>query len=202
MFNLPLKTRENTKGIYSEHELYMVLAIIFVCIVGTIPSFSLSYERPMNYRNYKEYTDEALVNQFFDIDPAKSFALRQAAKGVTMQLGKLIEANVQLVTGLGLRGFFAAKPKADDPLASYGVNIIKGLHHSGLSVYDVAWSHLLPTASASVPNIAEVVSCFSALSNPWCLCLLGKILLIFSVYLSVRPSCGFLPRSRRCPACT
>ena len=33
MFNLPLKTEENPKGIYSEHELYMVLAIIFVCIV-------------------------------------------------------------------------------------------------------------------------------------------------------------------------
>lgn len=34
MFNLPLKTKENPKGIYSEHELYMVLAIIFVCIVS------------------------------------------------------------------------------------------------------------------------------------------------------------------------
>lgn len=34
MFNLPLKTKDNPKGIYSEHELYMVLAIIFVCIVS------------------------------------------------------------------------------------------------------------------------------------------------------------------------
>lgn len=37
MFNLPLKTEENPKGIYSEHELYMVLAIIFVCIVRVFP---------------------------------------------------------------------------------------------------------------------------------------------------------------------
>ncbi|KAK8076499.1 hypothetical protein PG994_003771 [Apiospora phragmitis] len=125
MFNLPLKTKDNPKGIYSEHELYMVLAIIFVYI-------------------------------FFDIDPVKSFPLRQAAKGVATQLGKLIESNVKLVTGLGLRGFFAGKPDKNDPLGAYGVNLIKGLHKSGLSVSDIAWSHLLPTAGASVPNIAEV----------------------------------------------
>ncbi|KAK7937986.1 heme peroxidase [Apiospora aurea] len=125
MFNLPLKTKDNPKGIYSEHELYMVLAIIFVCI-------------------------------FFDIDPVKSFPLRQAAKGVATQLGKLIEANVKLVTGIGLRGMFAAKPDKNDPLGAYGVNLIKGLHKSGLSVSDIAWSHLLPTAGASVPNVAEV----------------------------------------------
>lgn len=88
----------------------------------------------------------------------KSFPLRQAAKGVATQLGKLIEANVKLVTGIGLRGMFAAKPDKNDPLGSYGVNLIKGLHKSGLSVSDIAWSHLLPTAGASVPNIAEVVS--------------------------------------------
>ncbi|KAI1495919.1 heme peroxidase [Biscogniauxia marginata] len=32
VFNLPLKTNDNPKGVYSEDELYMVLAIIFVCI--------------------------------------------------------------------------------------------------------------------------------------------------------------------------
>ena len=36
VFNLPLKTKDNPKGIYTEHELYAVLAIIFVAIF-TVP---------------------------------------------------------------------------------------------------------------------------------------------------------------------
>ena len=126
VFNLPLKTADNSRGVFSEHELYMVLAIIFVCI-------------------------------FFDFDPVKSFPLRHAARAVATQLGKLVEANVGVVTGFGFRGMFASKPAKNDPLASYGVNLIKGLKKAGLSNYDIAWSQILPTAGASVPNVAEVV---------------------------------------------
>jgi hypothetical protein len=125
VFNLPLKTKKNPHGIYSEQELYMVLAVIFVCI-------------------------------FFDIDPVKSFPLRQAAHKVTQQLGKLIETNVKLARGLGLRGLFTSGPDKDDPLAVYGVNMIKGLAKTGLSTYDIAWSQILPTTGAMVPNQAEV----------------------------------------------
>lgn len=127
VFNLPLKTKDNPKGIYTEQELYMVLSLIFVCV-------------------------------FFDIDPVKSFPLRQAAKTVTMQLGKLIETNVKIARGFGIRGLFSESAKKDDPLASYGINTIKGLAKSGLSTYDIAWSQILPTTGAMVPNQAEVVS--------------------------------------------
>ena len=59
----------------------------------------------------------------------------------------------------GLHGLFAGgKQKKDDPLAAYGVNMVKGLGKSGLSNYDIAWSQILPTAGAMVPNQAEVVS--------------------------------------------
>lgn len=125
MFNLPLKTASNPKGVYSEQELYTVLALIFAAI-------------------------------FFDIDPAKSFPLRQAARTVAQQLGKLIETNVKLVTGFGLRGLFTGSATRGDPLAAYGVNLIKGLAKSGLSTADIAWSQILPTAGAMVPNQAEV----------------------------------------------
>lgn len=127
VFNLPLKTKDNLKGIYSEHEMYMVLALIFVTI-------------------------------FFDIDPAKSFPLRQATKAVCEQLGKVIETNVKITTGYGLRGLFSGSDRKDDPLAMYGTHTIKGLAKSGLSTYDIAWSQILPTAGAMVPNQAEVVS--------------------------------------------
>lgn len=127
VFNLPLKTMENPKGIYTEHELYMVLALIFVTI-------------------------------FFDIDPVKSFPLRQATKTVCDQLGKLIETNVKITRRFGVRGLFSGSARRDDPLAMYGVHMVQGLAKSGLSNYDIAWSQILPTAGAMVPNQAEVVS--------------------------------------------
>lgn len=126
MFNLPLKTKENPNGVYTEHELYMVLALIFTTVC-------------------------------FDFDPVKSFALRQATKVLCQQLGELIETNVKVTTGLGLKGLFSGSPKKDDPLVSYGVNMVKGIAKSGLSAYDIAWSQILPTAAAMVPNQAEVV---------------------------------------------
>ncbi|KAF4459201.1 prostaglandin-endoperoxide synthase 1 [Fusarium albosuccineum] len=124
MFNLPLKTKENPKGIYSEQELYTVLAVIFVCI-------------------------------FFDIDPAKSFPLRQGAREVAQGLGKIVEMNVKLSNSIGVGGLFTSKNK-DDPLAAYGVNMAKGLKKAGLSTYDIVWSQILPTAGAMVPNQAQV----------------------------------------------
>ncbi|KAI1800009.1 heme peroxidase [Daldinia bambusicola] len=36
VFNLPLKTKGNPKGIYTEHELYMALAVIFISIFSDI----------------------------------------------------------------------------------------------------------------------------------------------------------------------
>ncbi|OLN90159.1 Linoleate 10R-lipoxygenase [Colletotrichum chlorophyti] len=125
IFNLPLKTQQNPKGVFSEQEMYQILAAIFVCI-------------------------------FFDIDPAKSFPLRQAAKEVTMQLGKLIETNVKITTKIGFRGLFTGSADKGDPLASYGTNMVKGLAKAGLSPYDIAWSQILPTSGAMVPNQAQV----------------------------------------------
>ncbi|KAF5017298.1 hypothetical protein F66182_10796 [Fusarium sp. NRRL 66182] len=125
MFNLPLKTKDNPKGVFSEQELYMILAVIFVCI-------------------------------FFDIDPAKSFPLRQGAREVAQQLGKIVEMNVKLTNGIGIKGLFTAKANKDDPLREYGDNMAKGLKKAGLSTYDIVWSQILPTAGAMVPNQAQV----------------------------------------------
>jgi linoleate 10R-lipoxygenase len=91
VFSLPLKTKEHPHGVYSEQELYMVLAIIFVCI-------------------------------FFDLDPAKSFPLRQAAFTVTQQLGKLIEANVKVIDATEIiAGVINSFHLENSPLKQYGV---------------------------------------------------------------------------------
>lgn len=131
IFNLPLKTASNPRGVYTEQEMYGVLAMIFITI-------------------------------FFDLDIVKSFALRQQTKVMCEGLGNLVEMNVKITRLTGGSGFFvgniSGKKKKDDPLASYGVNMIRGLLKKGLSNHDVTWSHVMPTAGSMVPNQAEVVS--------------------------------------------
>ncbi|KAF4126244.1 linoleate 10R-lipoxygenase [Geosmithia morbida] len=130
MFNIPLKTRENPKGVFTEQELYQALSVIFTCI-------------------------------FFDIDPAKSFPLRQAAKEAADKIGGAVEMNVKLATMFGISGLFTSK-SGNDPLSRYGVNMAKGLKKSGLSAHDIAWSQILPTAAAMVPNQAQVANLYTS----------------------------------------
>ncbi|KAI0155372.1 linoleate diol synthase [Hypoxylon sp. FL1284] len=125
VFNLPLKTRDNPRGIYSEHELYSALAAIFVSV-------------------------------FDDVDPAKVFPLRQAAKAVSTQLGGLIEANVKAVNGFGLGSLFSSWSGKGDPLVSHGTKLIRALSRAGLSNYDIAWGRVLPIVGATVPGISEL----------------------------------------------
>ena len=128
IFSLPLKTENTPHGIYSEQELYMVLAVIFACI-------------------------------FFDLDPAKSFPLRMAARTVTQQLGKLIEANVKMVNMTGwVAGIVdgLALGSNHTPLTEYGVHMIRRLLETGMSPPEITWSQVLPTAGAMVANQAQV----------------------------------------------
>jgi linoleate 10R-lipoxygenase len=91
VFSLPLKTDIHPHGVYSEQELYLVMAVIFTCL-------------------------------FFDLDPAKSFPLRQAAFAVTQQLGKLIEANVKAVHSTGfIAGIVDKFHQENAALKDYGV---------------------------------------------------------------------------------
>ena len=127
VFSLPLKTEDSPHGIYSEQELYMVLALIFACI-------------------------------FFDLDPAKSFPLRMAARTVTQQLGNLIEANVKMVNMTGwIAALVDGMHQHHTPLTDYGVHMIRRLLEGGLGPSEITWSQVLPTAGAMVANQAQVV---------------------------------------------
>ncbi|KAI9759515.1 MAG: hypothetical protein M4579_002274 [Chaenotheca gracillima] len=126
IFSLPLKTEDHPHGVYSEQELYMVMAVIFVCI-------------------------------FFDLDPAKSFPMRQAAFAVTKQLGQLIEANVKAVNMTGwISGVVDNMTTNHTPLTEYGVHMVRRLLDSGLGPTEITWSQILPTAGAMVANQAQV----------------------------------------------
>lgn len=126
MFNLPLKTAENPRGIFSEQELWMAMSVIFTAI-------------------------------FFDFEPTKSFMLRMAARKLATMLGKLIEANVKTVTATSfasnlIDGFRENK----NSLADYGTHMIRRLTETGMSTYEMAFSQIMPTAVAMVPNQSQV----------------------------------------------
>ncbi|KAF2460437.1 heme peroxidase [Lineolata rhizophorae] len=127
LFSLPLKTEERPHGIFTEHELYLIMAAVFVCV-------------------------------FFDVDPASSFPVHQAAYKVTQQLGKLVEANVAAIKRAGVFSSVmqALFPK-ETKLKSYGIHMIKRLLASGMDVKELVWGHILGTAGGMVPNQGQLL---------------------------------------------
>ena len=78
---------------------------------------------------------------------------------MAQQLGKMIFANVKSVTATGLISKFVDGFRENrSGLQEYGIHMVRRLVDSGLSPYEIAWSQILPTATAMVPNQAQVVS--------------------------------------------
>jgi linoleate 10R-lipoxygenase len=126
MFALPLKTAENPNGIFSEQELWMAMSVIFTAI-------------------------------FFDFEPTKSFPLRLVARKLANMLGKLIEVNIKSVTATSFASkFFDSRRENANALAEYGIHMIRRLSETGMSTYDMAFSQIMPTACAMVPNQSQV----------------------------------------------
>lgn len=128
IFALPLKTAQNPAGVFSEQELWMAMSVIFTAI-------------------------------FFDFEPTKSFQLRLVARKLANMLGKLIEMNVKSVTATSFASkLFDSFRENENALADYGVHMIRRLSEAGMSTYDVAFSQIMPTAVAMVPNQSQVFS--------------------------------------------
>lgn len=110
IFHLPLKTEENKHGIYTEHELYMVLAIIFVVIF------------------------------FGAVDPAKTYPLRCAGLPLTQQLGALVEKIVDGISKTGfISQVVDPLREENNPLRTYGVHMIRRLLDGGLGVHETTY---------------------------------------------------------------
>ncbi|EFE40287.1 hypothetical protein TRV_04981 [Trichophyton verrucosum HKI 0517] len=128
VFSLPLKTEENPRGVYTEKELYDIMALVFKCI-------------------------------FCDTDPAKSFALHEAARENSQTLGLLVMTNVELIKRTGfLAPLIDRIDRHDNILADYGIHMIQRLLDTGLPPQDIVWSHLLPTAGGMVANQGQLSS--------------------------------------------
>ena len=97
---------------------------------------------------------------FFDVDPVKSFPLRQAARKLSQQLGELVEVEVKALkepTGLfaAVIGLFH-RAQERSPLSIYGAHMIKKLLETGLTTKDLVWSQLLPSSGAMVANQGQL----------------------------------------------
>ncbi|PGH01900.1 prostaglandin-endoperoxide synthase 2 [Blastomyces parvus] len=124
-FDLSLKTKDNPKGIFTDHEIFMVMVALF-------------------------------TSAFSDVDPTKTYPLRQVAREVGEPLGQIVESYVKSVKGTNPFSGIADKfQKGDKTLAKYGAEATRKLLKSGLSVSQVALSHILPIICTSVPSQAQ-----------------------------------------------
>ncbi|RDW75784.1 hypothetical protein BP5796_06605 [Coleophoma crateriformis] len=128
IFSLPLKSNAHPKGVYTEHELYGILALIFIVIF------------------------------FGDVDPTKTFPLRAACLPLCQGLGQLVEANVDIINKTGIiSGLIDPLIFPEhNALKDYGVHMVRHLLKGELGVHETTWSQILPTAGAMVANQAQV----------------------------------------------
>jgi linoleate 10R-lipoxygenase len=123
-----LKTKENSKGVLSDYEIFMALAVIYTAI-------------------------------FFDVDSSKSFPLRHAANAVSQLLGSSVESHVKSISSPGFLSRVIDNFRDDhNALQELGDQLIKRLVESGLSVSDITWGEILPTAVELVHGQAQMVS--------------------------------------------
>lgn len=129
VFNLPLKSEDNPKGIYTEQELYMILCAMFICIFFDM---DLSQSFPMRHAAY------TAVRQYGSVVEAQVKAIKDWGwlQGI--------------LDPLNIRG------RNKSPLRDYGYHMIDRLLQGGDSPYDVTWKYIVPTAGASAPNQGQI----------------------------------------------
>jgi cytochrome P450 len=130
MFSLPLKTADFPRGIFTEYQLYLIMAGVFIAV-------------------------------FFDVDPPKSFPLRQKAYEATQQLGQIMQVQVAALKATGKLAetlITAVNPDADKgPLKQYGVHMLQRLIQKDPSVPDLVWGNLMGTMGGMVANQGQLL---------------------------------------------
>ncbi|KAK2858498.1 hypothetical protein FQN49_004674 [Arthroderma sp. PD_2] len=128
VFSLPLKTEENPRGVYTEKELYQVMALVFTCIfynTNSSKTFALN-------ETAREKT--------------------QKLGRLVMTNVELISR-----TGF-LAPLIDRIDRHDNVLADYGIHMIERLLDTGIPAQDIIWTHVLPTAGGMVANQGQLFS--------------------------------------------
>lgn len=126
IFSLPLKTEENPHGIFTEHEMFQIMAVIFTAIFFDVdPSKSFTLR-------HKARAAAQKLGKIVEANVKKT-----QSSGILSSLFDPFRAN----------GY---------PLQEYGIHMIWRLSETGLGPSEITYSQVLPTAVAMVPNQAQV----------------------------------------------
>lgn len=129
IFNLPIKSAANPKGIYTEQELYMVLCAMFIAIF-----FDMD------------------VSKSFPLRQAAYAATRQLGSVVELQVKAIKNWGFlqKIWDPMNIR------TRNQSALSDYGYHMLKRLLESGESPADITWKYIIPTAGASAPNQGQI----------------------------------------------
>lgn len=120
VFSLPLKTDDHPTGIYTEQELYMVLAVLYTCIYFDLDS-PKSFPLRMATRSVVDTLGSLVESNVKSVN----------------------------VTGW-IAGIVDSLQQDHTPLKDYGVHMVRRLLESGRGVSEITWSQIMPTAGAMV----------------------------------------------------
>ncbi|KAF1811213.1 heme peroxidase [Eremomyces bilateralis CBS 781.70] len=126
LWSLPLKTKERPLGVFTESEMYLIMAGVFICVFFDLdPANSF----PLRQKAYKA-----------------THALGQLVEAnvTEVKLG-----------GIFNQLFSAIFPKPS-PLTDYGLQLTKRLLESGMDVKKLVWGHILGTAGGMIPNQGQL----------------------------------------------
>lgn len=95
---------------------------------------------------------------FFDLDPPKSFPLRQQAYEATQMLGNVLQVQVAAIksTGRIAETLIEAIKPTSRPLKDYGVHMIAKLLEKDNNVADLVWGNIMGTLGGMVANQGQL----------------------------------------------
>ena len=82
------------------------------------------------------------ISIFFDVDTTRSFQIREAARLLAQQLGKLVLLNAEAISSTGVIADVLTRLHQKSTLTEYGTYMIQRLLESKISIEDVVWSHM------------------------------------------------------------
>ena len=126
VFNLPMKSKDNPKGIFSEHELWAIIALMFTAIF-------FDFDPPKSFP--LRHAARAFGKQL----------------GKLIEFSVRTTSATKLVSGI-----FDSLRENHNALKEYGVHMVRKLLESGLGVEEITYSQILPVATAMIPNQSVV----------------------------------------------
>ena len=126
LFSLPLKTDDFPHGIFTEHEMYLILSAVFICVFFDVDPASSFPLRQKALKATQELGGLVEMN------------VREISRG-----------------GFFSSIMQAIRP-SQTPLRDYGMNLIKRLLQSQADAKELVWGHILGTAGGMVPNQGQL----------------------------------------------